>query len=76
MAKQQLPEHPQVAFTAADQAERAKTKQPPAPHPAMAMANALGTEPHQLDREAVAEYRAGHPKKAASAQAAAAESKD
>lgn len=76
MPKQQLPEHPQIAFTQADQAERAKTKQTPAPHPAVALATALGAEPHKLDRAAVEEYRAGHTKKAASVQAAASESKD
>ena len=76
MPKQQLPEHPQIAFTAADQAERAKTKQAPAPHPALAMANALGAEPHKLDRDAVEEYRAGHTKKAASVQAEASESEE
>lgn len=71
--KQQLPEHPQVAFTEAEYAERAKAAKapPPAPHPAQAIAETLGTDPGNLDRDAWAEYRAGHPKKAAAAQTAA-----
>jgi hypothetical protein len=73
--KQQPAEHPQVAFTQAEYEERAKAAKapPPPPHPAQVIAETLGTDPSKLDREAWAEYRAGHPKKAAAAQAATTE---
>ena len=72
----QPPEHPQEAANRAAQADReqnAKAIQQAraAPHPTMAIANALGTEPHRIDREAFQQYQAGHPKKAERAQQAA-----
>lgn len=63
--------HPAIAQAATEQAERERTAgkaEPPAPHPMQAMAAALGTDTHTLSREAMDEYRAGHPKKAARAQ--------
>lgn len=75
MADKNVPgPHPAVAQAEAEQAEREKNAGAPAPppHPMQAMAEALGTDPHKFDPEAVSEYHAGHPKKAASAQKSAA----
>ena len=72
-SKEQPPEHPQVVATRAEQEDREKNaaaikKMRETPHPQMAIAAALGTEPHTIDREAFQEYQAGHTKKAAAAQ--------
>jgi hypothetical protein len=48
----------------------------PSIHPSQAIAAALGTEPHLISREALAAYRAGHPRKAEAVQAKASESDD
>jgi hypothetical protein len=70
MAKEPGP-HPQIAANEAAQAEREKQARAgtkPAPHPSQAIAEALGTQPHTLDREALAAYQAGGAKKAAAAE--------
>lgn len=71
---QQAP-HPQEAANAEAQKERERNAgKTPAPHPSQVMAQALGTQTHTLDREAVAQYHAGHPKKAEAVQTQASES--
>lgn len=78
MPNNQPGEHPQIAATRAEQEDREKNAAAikaarETPHPQMAIANALGTEPHRIDRDALQAYQAGHPKKAAAAQTKATE---
>jgi len=74
--KAPIGEHPQQALYRAEAEQQQKAgKQPaPAPHPAQVMANDLGTETHNLDRDALAEYRAGQTKKPAASAATSASS--
>ena len=77
MAEKQVPgEHPNVTAYRKEQEEREKAiragkVETPAPHPNIAIAEALGTQTHTIDRDALAAYYAGQAKASAPARAAA-----
>ena len=74
MAEKQAPgEHPNVTAYRKEQEERERAirsgkVETPAPHPNVAIAEALGTQTHTIDRDALAAYYAGQTRKAGQVQ--------